>query len=330
MTKFLFRYQGEAPERLDRILESHIQQSGMEGPPTRSQIKLLIEAKCVSVNGKFAEKAGLPVKPGAEISAELLEAEADNLAAYEVPLHVLYEDDQLIVINKPAGLSMHPGAGNKTKTLVNALVHHFGKGAPELFRRGARPGIVHRLDRDTTGVVVVAKTVSAHAVLAEQFARRSIGREYRALVFRTPRSLRPINTADDGKIEGNIGRDPHHRKRMAVVQSGGKPAVTHWHVIERLQHGCLVQVRLETGRTHQIRVHMDHIGAPVIGDLTYGTFEGLPVRLRIAAQKFGRQALHAAKLSFLHPVDARKLSFEAPLPEDFQKLLRVFRSEGEA
>lgn len=330
MRKLSFVYQGARPARLDKTLFDHARAELGDNAPTRSQLKHLIEAGHVELSGVAATKAGQLLKPGTKIVCSLVEEATGTPEPMDFPLEVLYEDSELLVIDKPHGLSMHPGAGNRSRTLVNALVHHFGKNLPELFAAGARPGIVHRLDRDTTGVVVVAKSAHSHAALASQFADRSISREYRALVFRTPRSLRPINTAESGTISGNIGRDPHDRKRMAVLPKGGKPAVTHWQSLERMQHGCLVCVRLDTGRTHQIRVHMSAIGAPVIGDPVYGDFQGLPVRLRIAAEKFGRQALHAAKLAFDHPKSGKRLEFESPLPADFQKLLQIFRLEGRA
>ncbi|MBN8551129.1 MAG: RluA family pseudouridine synthase [Deltaproteobacteria bacterium] len=327
MKQFEFTHQSGETLRLDKLLLAQLPQV-WDGTPTRSQIKLLIESGKVLLNSVVVTKAGALVRPATIVTVTLPEPENLNIEPLEFSLRVLFEDKELIVIDKPAGLSMHPGAGNRSRTLVNALVHHFGEARPELFVSGIRPGIVHRLDRDTTGVIVVAKTVSAHAILAKQFASRTVGREYYALVLSLPRGLRAINTAEEGVIEGNIGRDPHERKRMAVVSSGGKPARTRWRVIERFPHACLLAVRLETGRTHQIRVHMTQLGAPLIGDQTYGDLSALPPVLRIASEKFARQALHAHTLEFTHPSSNERMHFESPLPEDFTRLIAAFRNEG--
>lgn len=326
MKTFSHTHRESGNARLDKLLLPELG-AAVEGSITRSQLKLLIEGGAVSINGAVETKAGATVRPGDRITVILPEAQSESIESLELPLQVLYEDKDLIVIDKPSGLSMHPGAGNKTKTLVNALVHHFGARRPELFEKGVRPGIVHRLDRDTTGIVVVAKTVAAHAELAKQFSDRSVGREYYALVLSMPRGLRAINTAEQGDFAGNIGRDPHDRKRMAVVPKGGKAARTHWKVVERMHHACLMSVRLETGRTHQIRVHMTHMGAPLIGDKAYGDLSVLPPRLRIASEKFGRQALHAYKLEFTHPGTGARLKYESAIPTDFSKLLKAFRDE---
>ena len=327
MKEHVFRYEGEGPGRLDKLLAAELSSSKLEAI-TRSQLKLLIESGSVTVGGVVATKAGAIVKPGMEVVLRLPEPEPTTLVPYELEVNVLFEDKDIIVIDKPTGLSMHPGAGNKRKTLVNALVHHFGRNPPETFSSGTRPGIVHRLDRDTTGVVVVAKSAAAHANLAEQFAKRTVGREYQALVYATPRALREINSKDSGKIAANIARDPRERKRMAVTAAGGKKAVTHWRVLERMTNACLLAVRLETGRTHQIRVHMTHIGSPVIGDKTYGNLSDLPAALRLASERLGRQALHAYKLEIAHPRSGKRMQFESPLPDDFQAVLAEFRKEG--
>jgi 23S rRNA pseudouridine1911/1915/1917 synthase len=187
-----------------------------------------------------------------------------------------------------------------------------------------RPGIVHRLDKDTTGVVVVAKSTPVHAALSKQFADRTTERSYRALVYTTPRAKRVVQLQDHGEIAKPIGRHPTQRTLMTISEKG-KPAVTQWRVVERFAYGTVVECRLQTGRTHQIRVHMDSIGCPVIGDATYGDFSNLPSQLREAAERFGRQALHAATLAFRHPISGEQLSFSAELPADFQSLLEFFR-----
>ncbi|RIL07327.1 MAG: RNA pseudouridine synthase, partial [Proteobacteria bacterium] len=234
-----------------------------------------------------------------------------------------------------AGLTVHPGAGNRGSTLVNALAAHFQQRRAEMpetvakgFPAKERAGLVHRLDRDTTGLMVVAKTVSAHNGLAVQFAKRSAERAYLALVFSTPRARRIINTQDAGSVEGNLARHPQKRKEMSVAREGGRRAVTNWRVLRRMPYGCLVECRLETGRTHQIRVHMNHIGSPVIGDRVYGDFQGLPVELRREQEKFGRQALHSAVLGFIHPDTGKKMRFESNPPADMQRLIEVFENYG--
>jgi 23S rRNA pseudouridine1911/1915/1917 synthase len=326
MTQQRFQNEGDEEQRLDRFLHDRLQNSAL----SRSQLKILIESGAAELDGRVVTKAGTLVRPGSIVILTLSDGGAAEHgaapSALELPLVVLHEDESLIVINKQVGLTMHPGAGNKSETLVNALVHHFGAQKPELFRSGARPGIVHRLDKDTSGVVVVAKTAAAHAFLAEQFASRTIEREYRALVFSTPRALRPVNTADEGEVQTNIGRDPRNRKRMAVVPSGGKTALTRWRVLERMSYGCFLAVKLGTGRTHQIRVHMAHIGCPIIGDPVYGDASMLPAKLKVAAQKFGHQALHAGVLEFTHPDSGRRVRFEAQVPRDFEGLLQIFRA----
>jgi len=324
------------PGRLDRFLTAKLGEIDDFRSLTRSQIKLLIERGSVTVNGVSVEKAGAPLKPGAVVLCTWSDVPAVTLAPYETPLDIRYEDETVIVINKPASLTMHPGAGNRAETLVNALVAHFNRtakgGVPELFQGGAgdgpvRPGVVHRLDRDTTGLVVVAKTTAALHHLSRQFAARSVGRAYLALVFSTPRGLRAVNTADTGTIDAPIGRHPTRRTEMAIVPEGRR-AVTHWQVRERFTYGTLVEARLETGRTHQIRVHFHSIGCPVIGDQTYGDFSGLPLPLQRSGERLGRQALHAFRLEFEHPVSGERLSFEGDPPADFQVCVAAFRSGG--
>ena len=316
-------YEG-AGERLDRFVAERL--GGITGC-SRSQVERWIERGSIAVNGKVVVKPSFKLSSGDRIDVVVPVAEKTHLTPLEFPLDILFEDRHLIVLNKPAGISMHPGAGNSDYTIANAVVHHVGTS-----QRGVgesdRPGIVHRLDKDTTGVVVVAKTLEVHAALSKQFAERSVGRSYVALVYTTPRAVRPLQSAEEGEVSAPIGRHPTQRKIMAVVPTG-KPATTQWRVLERFPHGTLVECRLRTGRTHQIRVHMNSIGCPVIGDLVYGDFSGLPPRLRDAAIQFGRQALHASCLGFSHPVTGERLVFTAALPHDFSQLLRVF-SAGES
>jgi len=225
--------------------------------------------------------------------------------AEAIDLDIVYEDDALLVINKPAGLVVHPGSGNWSGTLLNALLHH----APQL-QGVPRAGIVHRLDKETSGLLVVAKTLEAQTDLVRQLQARTVKRHYLALV--------EGNVEQAGKVEAPIGRHPTTRTKMAVV-SRGKPAVTHYSVLQRFARHTLIECRLETGRTHQIRVHMQSIGHPLVGDPTYGS-------KRVHA--FKRQALHAARLGLIHPVTHAAMEWEAPLPEDMHALLNAMKAEA--
>jgi 23S rRNA pseudouridine1911/1915/1917 synthase len=239
--------------------------------------------------------------------------------AQEIPLEILHEDAQLVVIVKPAGLTVHPAPGNPDKTLVNALIAHCGASLSGI-GGVARPGIVHRLDKDTSGVMVVAKTDAAHHSLTAQFQGRTIERAYLALVWGVPRPA-------SGRIEGAIGRSTRDRKKMAVVSRGGKAAATRYRTLRTFGRAAsLIECRLETGRTHQIRVHMTHLGHPLVGDPAYGRARHraapeLPPAARNMLDGFRRQALHAAVLGFDHPESGRRLRFEAPIPADFANLL---------
>jgi 23S rRNA pseudouridine1911/1915/1917 synthase len=244
---------------------------------------------------------------------------------------VLLEDEHILVIDKPAGLVVHPGAGQAAGTLVNGLLYYLGS---ELRQVGdaLRPGIVHRLDKDTSGVMVVAKTDAAYQGLVRQFLPpRSISRRYLALVSALPKTslVYGKNEGEElcGSIESAIGRDRKDRKKMTVLSSGGKQASTEWRIREALAHGFLLEVLIHTGRTHQIRVHLEQAAAPIVGDPIYGRGKkALPLHLAEEVQKFGRQALHAEKLSFLHPVCGGELSVESPLPEDMSRLVSLFNT----
>ncbi|HUE78909.1 MAG TPA: RluA family pseudouridine synthase [Sphingomicrobium sp.] len=236
--------------------------------------------------------------------------------AQDIPLTIVFEDEHLLVIDKPAGLVVHPAAGNRDRTLVNALLHHCGASLSGI-GGVARPGIVHRIDKDTSGLLVVAKSDVAHEGLARQFAAHSIDRRYLAIVSGVP-------TSAGGTIDAPLARSSANRKKMAVVKARddggrGKRAVTHWKRLAVLRDAALVECRLETGRTHQVRVHMASIGHPLVGDPTYGGSEKTH-RILLKKLGFNRQALHAARLGFTHPVTRRRLSFESGMPPDLQEL----------
>ena len=232
--------------------------------------------------------------------------------AQDIPLKIVFEDEHLLVIDKPAGLVVHPAAGNRDRTLVNALLHHCGASLSGI-GGVARPGIVHRIDKDTSGLLVVAKTDVSHEGLAKQFAAHSIDRRYLAIVSGVPRT-------SGGTIDAPLARSSANRKKMAVVKDGrGKQAVTHWKRLAMLRDAALVECRLETGRTHQVRVHMASIGHPLIGDPYYGG-SGKSHRKLLNELGFHRQALHAAELGFIHPVTNHRLSFDSGMPPDMQEL----------
>jgi 23S rRNA pseudouridine1911/1915/1917 synthase len=274
---------------------------------SRSRLSALIKESAVLVEGAPAtakqkvrggETVAVTLKPRDEELAFLPEA---------IALDILHEDDAVMVINKPPGLVVHPAAGNWSGTLLNALLYH----APQL-ARVPRAGIVHRLDKDTSGLMVVAKTEAAQVDLVRQLQARSVKREYLALV--------QGNVRHDGSVDAPIGRHPRARTKMAVVNNG-KPAVTHYRVLERFSRHTLLECRLETGRTHQIRVHMLSIGHAIEGDSVYGCKPVAEPALRTAIKHFGRQALHAQRLAFVHPVTQKTVSFEAPVPDDMQALI---------
>ncbi|MBI1309014.1 MAG: RluA family pseudouridine synthase [Proteobacteria bacterium] len=251
---------------------------------------------------------------------DLPEIKASELVAEDIPLEVVYEDGDLLVLNKPAGMTVHPAPGNFTGTLVQALLHHCGATLSGM-NGEARPGIVHRIDKDTSGLLVVAKHDAAHRGLGKQFMRHDIHRVYLALV-------RGVPAPAVGRIEGAIGRHPVHRMRRAVVAKGGKDAVTHYKVLERFGEGAaLVECKLETGRTHQIRVHMAHIGHPLLGDPMYGRPGALKGLGALELPK--RQLLHAAELGFEHPMTGEWLEFTAEIPADIGGVLAVLRGQGQ-
>jgi 23S rRNA pseudouridine1911/1915/1917 synthase len=313
----------QAGQRLDRVLASLLPDL------SRSRLEALIDQGAVTRGGATIKDANHRVKGGETYGIAVPDAVPATPRGQDIPLTVVYEDKDLIVIDKPAGLVVHPAAGNPDGTLVNALIAHCGE---SLMGIGGelRPGIVHRLDKDTSGLLVAAKTERAMASLAKQFANHTIERAYHAVVWGSPR-------LGDGVIEGQIGRNPFDRKRMAVLRGGGKLARTRYRVIERFgpdarPFASLVECRLETGRTHQIRVHLTHLGHPLIGDPSYGRARQAPrpktpaeTVAFAAAADFSRQALHAYVLGFQHPTLHKTMRFESPWPSDFALLVEALR-----
>lgn len=319
--------------RLDKVLAASV--PGL----TRSRVQALLDEGAVTADGATISDGAGRVKPGRVYVVAIPAAAPAEPVAQDIPLTIVFEDSDLLVIDKPAGMVVHPAAGNPDGTLVNALLAHCGA---DLSGIGGvrRPGIVHRLDKDTSGLIVVAKNDRAHRGLTEQFADRSLGRTYRCVVRGVPNPLA-------GTIDANIARSTADRKKMAVVGEGaGKTAITHYKVIARFGLGAaLVECALATGRTHQIRVHMAHMGHPLVGDSVYGGVRGTRVgrerdakrnkgvdavtlspEKRHALARFPRQALHAVEIHFRHPGTGERVSFNAPMPEDMRDLLRCLEA----
>jgi 23S rRNA pseudouridine1911/1915/1917 synthase len=297
-------------ERLDTFLRERFP------AVSRGTIQRLIEQGHIKVNGHMVKPTHHP-RAGELVEVYWPEARPAEAQPQEIPLDVLFEDADLLVLNKPPGLVVHPAAGHEENTLVNALLHHC---AGQLSGIGgvARPGIVHRLDKETSGCLVVAKNDTAHLALAEQFAGRTLEKIYLAIVCGEV-------TREGGEIRASIARHPTHRKRMAVTDGSGREAWTSYKVRERFRGATWVEALLHTGRTHQIRVHFQHLGYPIVGDATYGVRQNKRLT-ELTGYAAPRQMLHAWKLSFHHPRKGKKLSFEAPWPEDFQTALSALRS----
>ena len=275
---------------------------------SRAHVQKLIREGSALVDGKM-RKANYKLNDGARITLTIPEAEPVEIKAEDIPLDILYEDEDIIVVNKARGMVVHPASGVNSGTLVNALLFHCHDLSG--INGEIRPGIVHRLDKDTSGVMVCAKNDKAHVDLAEQIRTKSAHRIYRAIVHGNIKE-------EAGIIKGDIGRHLTDRKKMAIVQENGKPAVTHFKVLERFGDYTLVECRLETGRTHQIRVHMTSIGHPLVNDPKYGPRKSTPFAIE-------GQALHSLTLTLRHPSTGEEMRFEAPLPEDMQKILTALR-----
>lgn len=277
---------------------------------SRERLKVLIASGAVTRDGVMARDPAKRAAAGDLFQVVVPAPTPAHNEPQDIPLVIAYEDEHLIVLDKPAGLVVHPAAGNFDGTLVNALLHHCG-GSLSGIGGVARPGIVHRIDKDTSGLMIAAKTDRTHEGLAKQFAAHSIDRRYRAITGGIPRSA-------DGTVDAPLARSPQNRKKVAIVQ-GGKRAVTHYRTIEKLNNAALVECRLETGRTHQVRVHMQSLGHALLGDPVYGRTKGAQKAL-LDQLNFRRQALHAAHLGFIHPISGNALAFESPMPADMQEL----------
>jgi 23S rRNA pseudouridine1911/1915/1917 synthase len=311
---------GEQSTRVTGILgEGRLDRALAEAVPHLSRVRLqaLLNEGAITIGGKPINAPSSRKYAGQPFEITVPPARPDKAQAQNMSLIVVYEDDYLLVVDKPAGLVVHPAAGHPDGTLVNALLHHC-KGRLSGIGGVQRPGIVHRIDRDTSGLLVVAKTDAAHEGLAKLFAAHDIDRQYLAVVSGVP-------TLPAGTIRTQIGRSTVNRKKMAVLHDNkGKHAVTHFKVQERFKSTALIECTLETGRTHQVRVHLAHIGHPLIGDATYSNRQK-SYRIGPNQSIFARQALHAARLGFIHPVTGEKLQFASNLPEDIQELLSELR-----
>lgn len=302
METYLFEIQEDQQMRLDKYLSEQFPEQ------TRSYLQKLIKDGEVLVNGK-AVKTGYQLSKGDEVSVNIPEPKKLDVAPQKMDLDIVYEDEDVILINKPKGMVVHPSAGHYSGTLVNGLMYHCRDELSGI-NGVLRPGIVHRIDMDTTGVIIACKNDRAHNAVAKQLKEHSITRRYRAIVCGNIKE-------EEGTVNAPIGRHPTDRKKMAIVQRNGKEAITHYRVLERFGNYTYIECQLETGRTHQIRVHMTSIGHPLLGDEVYGKTKS-PFKLE-------GQTLHAMVLGFVHPTTGAYMEFEAPLPEYFSHLLDVLR-----
>lgn len=302
----------DAGSRLDRLLAAQL--DGL----SRTRLKRLVEDGRVSLDGDAVTDPAMKVKSGQSFVILVPPAETGTIVAQKMDLAIIFEDRDLLVLDKPAGLVVHPAPGNPDRTLVNALLAHCGESLAGI-GGVKRPGIVHRLDKDTSGLMVVAKTDAAHQALSRDFAAHTITRAYQAVVWGVPQPA-------SGEISNRIGRSPRNRKKMAVVRERGKPAITRYQLLKAFKDKvALVECRLATGRTHQIRVHLSEKGNPLLGDPVYGRrggrVTGLPEAVQLAISALGRQALHAYLLGFKHPASGEYLEFRRSLPNDISDLI---------
>lgn len=304
MEQLEFICEEQQPTRLDKLLTEFLPDY------SRSALSQLIADGMVQLNGKQAAKSAKP-KKGDILLVSLPDPVEPDAQPEDIPLNIVYEDTSLLVVNKPKGMVVHPAAGNYNGTLVNGLLYHC-KGSLSGIGGQLRPGIVHRIDKNTSGLLVVAKTDTAHSFLSQQMAEHTVQRTYHAVAYGRFRE-------QEGFVEGNIGRHPQDRKKMAVVSTGGKYAYTGWKVLEHFQGFAYLQLQLKTGRTHQIRVHMASIGHPLAGDDVYGP--------KAVIQKLQGQCLHAKTLGFVHPESRQWMQFDSPLPEYFEQFLQTLKKE---
>lgn len=297
-------------ERLDVYLRTQLPAL------SRGTIQRLIAEGAIRLNGKSVKATQHP-RAGDRIEVRWPPVRTAIAEPQEIPFEILFEDDALLVINKPPGLVVHPSAGHEESTLVNALLHHC-RGQLSGIGGVARPGIVHRLDKDTSGCLVIAKNDAAHLALSDQFAQRQVGKTYHAIVCGDV-------TPEQGDIRAAIARHPTHRKRMAVTDGSGREAWTGYRVLERLDQATLVEAQLHTGRTHQIRVHFKHLGFPLVGDSLYGNRQNIRLT-ELTGYTPTRQMLHACQLIFQHPRTLKRVTFVAPMPDDFRNALAALRT----
>ena len=280
---------------------------------TRSFLQKLVKSGEIKVNGKPVIKAGFVVEGGDQVSASIPTPQAVEIEAENIPLDILYEDADVLIVNKPKGMVVHPSAGHYSGTLVNAIMYHCADSLSGI-NGEIRPGIVHRIDMDTTGTLIICKNDAAHVDIAEQIKEHTVTRRYRGIVC-------GVVKEDEGTIEGAIGRHPTQRKKMAINEKNGKPAITHYKVLQRFAKYTYMEFRLETGRTHQIRVHMASIGHPLLGDTLYSSG-------RSPFKHLQGQTLHAKTIGFVHPKSGEYMEFSAPLPEYFDNLLKLLKSRS--
>lgn len=292
-------------KRLDVFLQGAMEDT------SRAAVQKFIDEGCIEINGKKILKSGTKLKGNEEIKAEIPEKEIPVLKGENIPLNIIYEDEHIAVINKPSDMTVHPAQDNYSGTLVNALLYHFDT-LSNINEDNIRPGIVHRLDKDTSGLIIIAKTNEAHEKLVEMFQSKIMKKTYVAVCKGNFKNK-------SGRLENLIGRDPFDRKKMAVVEINGKEAITNYEVIDEVQDFSLLKVNIETGRTHQIRVHMKYLNHPILGDSTYGS----PSKI------IGRQMLHAYMLEFVHPMTRETIKLKGEIPQDFADVLKKLKLHRE-